>query len=199
MVCSRCRIDHYCSRKCQVADHSEHVEHCDEYVRFHEQEDPNAPKRNESSYIIYANATRADAKAQNPYATYGDLAKILWLSFKELPADERAYWDRKAAEDKERYIKEMATYENVDELTMANIMAEPPKRNTSSFLIYANANRANMKAEYPDANFGDLAKIASTKFKGLSADERAYWDEKAAEDEVRYITEMAAYEAAKGR
>ena len=111
----------------------------------------------------------------------------------------RAYWDRKAAEDKERYIKEMATYENVDELTMANIMAEPPKRNTSSFLIYANANRANMKAEYPDANFGDLAKIASAKFKGLPADERAYWDEKAAEDEVRYVTEMATYEAAKGR
>jgi len=32
MVCSRCMVDQYCSRKCQVADQYEHVEHCDQYV-----------------------------------------------------------------------------------------------------------------------------------------------------------------------
>ena len=31
------------------------------------------------------------------------------------------------------------------------------KRNMSSFLIYANANRYEVKAAYPDANFGVLA------------------------------------------
>jgi len=34
MVCSRCRIDQYCSRKCQVAASPDHREDCDVYVMF---------------------------------------------------------------------------------------------------------------------------------------------------------------------
>jgi len=208
MVCSRCMVDQYCSRKCQVAASPGHQEDCDDYVEAEEVAVARArdlPKRNESNYILYSNCVRADVRAQNPEASFKDLAIIISTDFKSLSADERAYWDEKAAEDKERYVKEMAAYmANVTDSSVTDAFFEEeepnvPKRNMSSFFIYANANRANMKAEYPDANFGDLAKIASTKFKGLPADERAYWDEKAAEDEVRYVTEMAAYEAAKGR
>ena len=208
MVCSRCMVDQYCSRKCQVAASSKHRSDCDVYVEAQELTMARArdlPKRNESSYILYSNCVRADVRAQNPEASFKDLAMIIFTNFKALSAAERAYWDEKAAEDKERYVKEVAArMANVTDSSVTDAFFEEeepnaPKRGTSSFLIYANANRANMKAEYPNANFGDLAKIASTKFKGLPADEHAYWDEKAAGDEVRYVTEMAAYEAAKGR
>jgi len=36
MVCSRCRIEYYCSRECQVAASPEHRCECDEYVRARE-------------------------------------------------------------------------------------------------------------------------------------------------------------------
>ena len=33
-VCSRCMIEQYCSRECQVAAWPKHKEDCDEYVRI---------------------------------------------------------------------------------------------------------------------------------------------------------------------
>ena len=38
MVCSRCRIYQYCSRKCQVAASPKHREDCDKYVKAHRQQ-----------------------------------------------------------------------------------------------------------------------------------------------------------------
>jgi len=41
-------------------------------------------------------------KEANPEAKFGDIAKIISTHFKALPAEERAYWDNKAVEDKAR-------------------------------------------------------------------------------------------------
>ncbi|KAL7525598.1 hypothetical protein ACHAWF_001434, partial [Thalassiosira exigua] len=72
--------------------------------------DPNAPKRNMSSFFLYSNATRADVRATNPDAKFGQIAQIISRHFKALPEEERAYWDQKAAEAKVRYQREMAIY-----------------------------------------------------------------------------------------
>ena len=72
--------------------------------------DPNAPKRNQSAYIMYTNATRNDVKAANPQLQPTDITKKLAENYKSLSAEERAKWDEKAAADKERYQKEMAEY-----------------------------------------------------------------------------------------
>lgn len=72
--------------------------------------DPNAPKRNQSAFFLYSNATRAQVKAENPELAFGQVAQYISKNFKALPEDERAYWDQKAAEDKERYQREMAAY-----------------------------------------------------------------------------------------
>jgi len=77
------------------------------------EKDPNAPKRNMSAYIIHSNATRNDVKTANPNATFGELSQILSKNFKALSPEDRAAWDQKAAEDKERYQKEMAKYSKV--------------------------------------------------------------------------------------
>lgn len=76
--------------------------------------DPNAPKRNQSAFFLYSNATRNDVKEANPEAKFGEIAQIISRHFKALPEDERAYWDQKAAEDKERYQREMAVYKGED-------------------------------------------------------------------------------------
>lgn len=78
--------------------------------RKKKKKDPNAPKRNMSSYFLYSNATRNDVKAANPEAKFGEIAQIISRHFKALPEEERAYWDQKAVEDKERYQTAMAAY-----------------------------------------------------------------------------------------
>ncbi len=72
--------------------------------------DPNAPKRNQSSFFLYSNATRNDVKAANPDAKFGEIAQIISRHFKALSEEERQYWDEKAAEDKVRYQGQMERY-----------------------------------------------------------------------------------------
>jgi len=73
--------------------------------------DPNAPKRNMSAYFLYSVHNRSRVKEENSEASFGDIAKIISQEFKALSEKERAKWDKKAAEDKERYQREMAEYE----------------------------------------------------------------------------------------
>jgi hypothetical protein len=75
-----------------------------------QKKDPNAPKRNQSAFFLYSNATRAQVRAENPELAFGQVAQAISKNFKALPEDERAYWDEKAAQDKERYQRELADY-----------------------------------------------------------------------------------------
>lgn len=163
--------------------------------------DPNKPKRNMSAFFLYSNANRARVKEENPEIPFGQVAKILSVEYKSLPANERAKWDKKAEKDKQRYQREMANYvppsdESDDEGAKKKKRKKDPnapKRNQSAFFLYSNDARPRVRQENPDASFGSIAKIISVEFKALSAAERARYDEMAAADKERYQREMAHY------
>jgi len=175
--------------------------------RKKKKKDPNRPKRNMSAFFLYSNANRQRVKEENPDSKFGDIAKILSQEFKQVSDRERAKWDQLAAEDKERYQREMEDYEPPSDDSDSDSDSDAPKkkkkkkkkdpnapkRNQSSFFLYSNATRNDVKAANPEAKFGEIAQIISRHFKALPDEERAYWDQKAAEDKVRYQTQMAAY------
>ena len=93
--------------------------------------DPNAPKRNQSSFMFYSNAVRPNVKEDNPDASFGDIVsrlglknfgvfetltfvtaqgRIIGAQFKALSEDEKAKYVAMAEKDKERYNKEMEDY-----------------------------------------------------------------------------------------
>lgn len=72
--------------------------------------DPNAPKRNMSAYFLFSIDARPKVKASNPDASFGDIARIISAQFKEISEKEKKKWEKKAAEDKERYQREMADF-----------------------------------------------------------------------------------------
>eukprot|EP00586_Coscinodiscus_wailesii_P018308 CAMPEP_0172493376 /NCGR_PEP_ID=MMETSP1066-20121228/24817_1 /TAXON_ID=671091 /ORGANISM="Coscinodiscus wailesii, Strain CCMP2513" /LENGTH=51 /DNA_ID=CAMNT_0013263535 /DNA_START=337 /DNA_END=489 /DNA_ORIENTATION=+ len=39
--------------------------------------DPNAPKKNWTSFMFFSNAKRAEIKEENPDATFGELSKLI--------------------------------------------------------------------------------------------------------------------------
>jgi hypothetical protein len=167
--------------------------------------DPNKPKRNMSSFFLYSQANRADVKANNPDAAFGDIARLLSAQFKALPEKERAKWDKKAAADKLRYQEEMKHYVPSEEYEDAGggggkkkkAKKDPnqPKRNMSAYFLYSVAVRPQVKEQNPDASFGDIAKIISAQFKALPEAERKKWDAKAATDKERYTSQMSDYQA----
>jgi hypothetical protein len=139
------------------------------------------------------------------------------VEFKQISPSERDHWDRLAAQDKERYLAAMEDYvapsddeEDSDDDSDDDSDAprrgkgkkgkkkkkkdpNAPKRNQSSFFLYSNATRNDVKAANPEAKFGEIAQIISRHFKALPEEERNYWDGKAAEDKVRYQREMERY------
>lgn len=68
------------------------------------------PKRNMPSFFLYANSHREDIKIANPTVKGNRLMKMISRQFKSLSGEERAHWDQKAAEDKERYEREWAEF-----------------------------------------------------------------------------------------
>lgn len=65
----------------------------------------------------------------------------------------------------------------------------------SAYFLYSIDARPTVKAENPDAAFGDIARLISAKFKALSDKERKIWEDKAVADKARYEREMATYNA----
>ena len=55
-----------------------------------------------------------------------------------------------------------------------------------------------LKAENPDASFGDISKLAGEKWKAMSAEEKEKYEALASSDKDRYAQEMAEYTPADG-
>ena len=109
---------------------------------------------------------------------------------------------KKAEGDKVRYLDEMKDYIPIADPDGGKIGSKKakkdpsaPKRNMSAYFLYSIDARKTVKEENPEASFGDIARLISTKFKNLSDKERKIWDEKAAADKERYNAEMADFKA----
>lgn len=131
------------------------------------------------------------------------------VEFKAISDAERARWDQLALDDKDRYLQAMESYDPPSDSEQDDDSdsdapkkkkkskkkkdPDAPKRNQSSFFLYSNATRNDVKAANPEAKFGEIAQIISRHFKALPEEERAYWDEKAAQDKIRYQRDMEIY------
>jgi len=134
-------------------------------------------------------------------------AKLVSEEFKALPEKEKSKWEKKAKQDKARYDAEMVNYVPPDEESdeggggakgkKKKTKKDPnaPKRNMSAYFLFSNAMRNTIKAQNPDASFGELAKLISQNYKSLPEKERKKWEKKAEQDKARYSKEMEEYNA----
>ena len=74
--------------------------------------DPNKPKRAKNPFMFYSSAKRAELKVANPEAKPTDIAKMLGATWADLDEDDKKEYLDAAAEDKERYEKEMAVWKD---------------------------------------------------------------------------------------
>ncbi|KAI8982413.1 high mobility group box domain-containing protein [Mycotypha africana] len=68
--------------------------------------DPNAPKRGLSAYMFFSQEKRAEVKAENPEASFGQIGKILGEKWKAMSDEEKKPYNDKAEADKKRYEAE---------------------------------------------------------------------------------------------
>ena len=72
-----------------------------------------------------------------------------------------------------------------------------PKRPLSAYMFFSQDWRERIKAENPEAGFGEVGKLLGAKWKELDEDEKKPYVEQAAKDKERAEAEKASYKAPK--
>uniref|UniRef100_A0A183C328 HMG box domain-containing protein n=1 Tax=Globodera pallida TaxID=36090 RepID=A0A183C328_GLOPA len=101
--------------------------------------DPNAPKRALSAFFFFSNEKRQEVSGEHPEWKVGQIAQELGIRWKALSDDERAVYEKKAQEDKERYAEEMRVYRN--EKAVEHVMQS---QNSASVTTTATAGQSQM-------------------------------------------------------
>jgi hypothetical protein len=78
--------------------------------RTKKSKDPNKPKRALSAYMFFANEYRETVKEENPGLSFGEIGKKLGETWKAMSDESKKPYNDKAAQDKERYTREMKNY-----------------------------------------------------------------------------------------
>ena len=76
--------------------------------------DPNAPKRNKSAYMFFAESIRAKLREKYPTDTMGDISKRMGKLWGSLSFKDKNKFDDMAKNDKKRYEKAMIKYKSGD-------------------------------------------------------------------------------------
>lgn len=74
--------------------------------------DPSEPKRPTTAFFYYTASIREEVKAKNPGKAVGELSKIYGQMWADLSEEEKAPFQQKNEEDKERYAAEMEAWKN---------------------------------------------------------------------------------------
>lgn len=175
------------------------------------EKDRNAPKRNMSAYLLYQNFMRDHFKRENPGMTFGQLAKYTSHMYRNLTPEEKATWESRAAQDKARYIAEIAVYVPPPGHDARGVLIEDnrprkrnkrgpkdplaPKRASGAYVFFTNDMRPIVLTDFPGIKFVDLGRALGERWRALTPEQKKRFEIMAAEDKVRFQVEMQQYTA----
>ena len=169
--------------------------------------DKNAPKKNSSAYIFFCNDKRPEVKEDHPELKNNEILKelgLLWKKFKDEKPKEVKKYEKKAADDKERYQEEMKNYVPSEEVEEEPKEKKPrkkkaagePKKGKSAYMFFCADERIKLKQERPEIEAKEvLAELGSRwkVYKEKNLQGVAKYEEAAREDKARYEEEMKNY------
>jgi len=110
---------------------------------------------------------------------------------------EKKRFSEMAEKDKQRYDKEMSTYTPpVGEGRGGKRKKKDPnapKRPLSAFFLFCHDERPAVKAVFPNYSVGEAAKELGERWNKVSAEVKAKYEAKAAQDKQRYDQVLAEY------
>jgi len=177
------------------------------------------PKRPMSSYFLYANENREKVQKELGVKDFGPVTKTLTERWKNLSANVKASFDKKAGELKAQYEKDLAAFKDaggvVGEKRKAKSDAKKdkaakkakreanagkPKRPAGgAYGVFLAENRAAIMKNLPaGSSVTAISKAASEGWKALTEKQKAPYEAKYQEKKAKYEEEVKAWKAAKG-
>jgi len=159
--------------------------------------DANAPKRANTAFILFSQAERASVKLEHPEASNTDIYKRLGEKWREASAETKAKYEAEYKANKAKADVEMQAYLATSAPTTGGSVASssnekagtaksksarsktPPatqKRGGSAFILFSQAERANIKKECPDVSNAEIFKRLGEKWREASAETKAKYE-----------------------
>lgn len=157
---------------------------------------PQAPRRFKSSYILFFMAKQNEIKRTlPPGSSVGDVSKKSSQMWKALPANERAYWDGCAEQDKQRYLREKSEYTGPWQVPYKRVKKNPlaPKRPMSSFLFFSKERRKTIKAKYPTMKNTEISSMLGEQWRNATEEERRPHIETEMRERTKYKAALDAF------
>ena len=169
--------------------------------------DKNAPKKNSSAYIFFCNDKRPEVKEDYPELKNNHILKelgLLWKKCKDEKPKEVKKYEKKAADDKERYQEEMKNYVPSEEVEDEPKEKKPrkkkaagaPKKGKSAYMFFCADERIKLKQEQPEMTAKEVLTELGARwkvYKEKNLQGVANYEEAALEDKTRYEEEMKNY------
>mmetsp|Transcript_11296 Transcript_11296/g.30174 ORF Transcript_11296/g.30174 Transcript_11296/m.30174 type:complete len:343 (-) Transcript_11296:89-1117(-) len=167
------------------------------------------PKRAVSAYWLFTNKVREEVTKEskeknNGKANMGDIAKAMSARWQALSEAEKKEFEEKAAEDKQRFEKEMEAYKEASDPagTLRKKYAHliPKKPMTAYFLFSQDAAQrekatAALKEAGVEANNKQLASKLGEMWKLVSAEEKAPFEERYKREQAEFLTKQKEWQA----
>lgn len=164
------------------------------------QNDDDGPKRNVSAYCWFVQRNRDRIQSSGESGEkFMTRAVRLW---KEQTEEERAQYETMANEDKLRYKRErrqhkiaMRKAEQAEDGPAKRRRKHPdaPKRAVPAYMLYANAERENLKAEMPHLSHREILGELGARWRKLDEASKAPYEASAAQERARYQEEIAKW------
>lgn len=139
------------------------------------------PKRNKSAFILFSSETRKIIKAQSGAQINSNemMVKLADL-WRDLEPKEKEKYYQQADKDKERYLEELNIYlQNCPSGVIKNKTKKNHiKKPCSSYAIFVKEMKEVIKGERPELKMADILKIIAERWKKLTDDQKAVFQEK---------------------
>jgi len=165
--------------------------------------DKNAPKKPMTAYMFWMQSERTKLVAERPElkGKVTEITKILGGKWKDVDQDAKDIFERKHQEDKQRYDKEMESYEPPEDAgsdapspkKKKGKKREGPKRPLSAYMFFSKENRSKIEKENPTADFGEKGRLVGAKWKSMTPEEREPYVQKNLADKLRYDDELTQW------
>ena len=167
--------------------------------------DPSAPKRARCAYIIFSTEEGKKVREANPEMSAPEVIKEVGRRWGSLGPAAKSGYEKKANEDKERYMEEMESYS--PPASPENGFAKKgkgkrgkdpnaPKKPLSAYLSFFAAENKKIRSAVSKVSVMEVMKEVAAKWMKLDNKARQPWEAKAAADRDRYLAELAAYNVA---
>jgi hypothetical protein len=160
--------------------------------------DPSAPKKWNTSYIIFCSENREKIKIKNPNMSATQTTTKLGEEWKSLTEKEKKKYEDLSLKDKKRYEEEMKNYtpseESEEEESSKQKKSKKkektgPKRPMSAYMYFCQEKRPEVKEKHPSMNGKEITTELGLMWRKMNEKDKKPYEDKQDKDKTRYHSE----------